>query len=209
MKAPTVDKNASFIETPNGIFTAAGNWFHTTVEALQAYAGPVLVHKTVAKLLHNAELWLRSPNTLVLWVSPFLLLQFGIAPTILAGVVLYFVFSIWGPLFLTETATPLLSILDHVLTQALFYIVGMSWFAMNSHYALMSTGLLIFILLRWGMIGSLFQPWVQKLRDRMYKVPYEDQILKTVIVHAAMKHKVSLPELDKMERLIMKQIHKK
>ncbi|MFK7844772.1 MAG: hypothetical protein AB8G77_05675 [Rhodothermales bacterium] len=209
MKAPTADKDASFIETPNGIFTAAGSWFHTTVEALKAYAGPVLTHKSIAQLLHFAELWLRSPKTLVLWMTPFLLWTLGIAPTLLCCVLVYFIFSIWGPAMITQTLTPVLNVLDNVLIQAVLYISGMSWFAMNGYFTLMIAGLVIFILMRWGLIAKVLNPWIMKIRQRLYKVPYEDQILKAVIVHAAMKHRVALPELDQMEMFILNRINKK
>lgn len=209
MKAPAADKNATFIETPGGVFTASGHWFHTNEETLKGYAGPVLERVPFQRLLEIAEIWLRSPATIVLWGTPALLWKLGVWPTLGIGLVLYFVLSLWTPVLINMTITPVLKVMDNVLAQALLYIVVMSWFAMNEQFWLMGAGLAVFILMRWGIVAKLFGQWLEKVRTRMYAVPFADQVLKSVIVRSAMKHRVSLPELDKIERFILNQIHKK
>lgn len=209
MKSPAADKNVSFIETPGGIFTAAGNWFHTTEAHLQDYAGPVLDKKPFASLIETAEIWLRSPATVVLWCTPFLLWKWGVWPTLVFDTGLYFILGLWAPVLTNLLVTPLLKILDNVLAQALLYILLMSWFAMNDQFMLMASGLMLFILVRWGIIAKIFGGFIDKLHSRMYNVPFSDQVLKSVIVRNAMKLGVSLPELDNMERSILNQLHKK
>ncbi len=209
MKPPAVDKNATFIEMPGGIFTASGNWFHTNEETLKGYAGPVLEREPFERLLGVAEIWLRSPSTIVLWSVPVLLWKLGVWPALGIGIVLYLLWSLWTPVLTNMTITPVLKIMDNVLAQALFYILGMSWFAMIEQFWLMGVGLVVFILVRWGIVAKVFGAVVEKARSRMYAVPFADQVLKSVIVHSAMKHRVSLPELDNMERFILNKIHKK
>ena len=62
-----------FVDTPEGIFTASGVWFRTREASLYAYAGPVFDHEPLPRLLTQAEVWLRSPQTLALWLLPLLL----------------------------------------------------------------------------------------------------------------------------------------
>ncbi len=194
---------------PGGIFTASGNWFHTNEETLTAYAGPVLERESFSRLIEIAEIWLRSPATLVLWLTPLLLWKLGIWPALAIGVVIYLLLSLWSPVVINMMITPLLKLMDNVLAQAILYIIGMSWFAMNDQFWLMGAGLVIFILMRWGIVAKILGGWVEKARNRMYAVPFADQVLKSVIVRAAMSHRVSLPELDNMERFILNQLHKK
>ncbi len=209
MKPPIADKSSPFIETPNGTFTAAGNWFHTTEEALMSYAEPVLAHRPFAQLLKDAEAWLRIPLTIVLWSTPLLLWRLGVTFTLVSCIVLYCVFSIWTPALVTQTLTPLLKVFDNVLMQALLYVVAMSWFAINGYFILLAVGLLVFVLTRWGIVSRLLGTIVQKMRSRLYKVPYPDQVLNSVIIRTAMKYHVSLPELERMERSILNRIHGK
>ncbi len=209
MKVPIADKDASFIETPNGIFTAAGHWFHTTIADLKHYADPVLAHRSIEWLLRMAERWLGSPKTLMLWSIPPLLWTLGVLPTLVIALAVYILFGLWAPVLTSLTVSPLLGLLDQVWAQGLFYIVGMSWFAMNDQFLLMGIGLVLFVLIRWGVVDQLMQPLLRKVHARMYAVPFEDQVLKSVIVRAAMKHRVSLPELDEMERFILNRLTRK
>lgn len=208
MKAPTADKVPPFVDTPRGIFTASGNWFNTSEAALREYAAGVLAHKDIPELLRAAELWLSAPRTLVLWLTPLLLWKFGVWATIGCGLVLFFVLSVWGPAFLVSSLTPLLKILDNVAAQAALYVGVMSWFAINGQFDLMATGLTIFILMRWGIIGRLLKPIIEKLWARIYAIPYADQMLKAVIIRTAMKHHVPIPELEEMERSILRRINR-
>ncbi|MEM8485643.1 MAG: hypothetical protein AAF564_08835 [Bacteroidota bacterium] len=209
MKVPIADKDASFIETPNGIFTAAGHWFHTTIADLKQYAEPVLAHRSIDWLLNMAARWLGSPKTLMLWSIPPLLWTLGVLPTLGIAVAVYLLFAIWGPVLTSLTVSPVLRLLDQVWAQGLFYVIGMSWFAINDQFLLMGIGLVLFIVIRWGLVDQLFKPLLDKVHARMYAVPYPDQVLKSVIVRAAMKHRVSLPELDEMERFILNRLTRK
>ncbi len=202
-------KEVPFIETPNGIFTAAGNWFHTTVDDLRDYAGSLLDRRSVASLIHDAELLLRSPVTIALWIAPPLLYYLGIPLTALICFACLLFLSTWGPMASKLGILPLLNILDKLPLQALFYIVILSWYAMNDLLALMAAGLVIFILLRWGLVSKVVQPIARSLHKRLYAVPYEDQILKAVVVRSAMSTGASLPELDEIERFILGRINRK
>jgi hypothetical protein len=55
---------ATFIETPKGIFTAAGNWFHTTAGKLNSYAPGLFEKHSIEKIINDAEVWIRSADSL-------------------------------------------------------------------------------------------------------------------------------------------------
>lgn len=209
MKASLADQKSTFIDTPKGIFTASGRWFRTTEEALADYAGPLVDREPIPRLLENAELWLRSPGTIILWTTPFLLWYLGPIQTTLINIFLFVLFALWGPVLASHLVLPLLRLLEHVLVQALLYVISMSYFAMQGHFDLLAYGLVLFILVRWGLIEKAFDVVLDPLRARLYKVPYPDQVLKAVVIRAAMSHRVPLPELDRIEAFILKQLRRK
>lgn len=209
MKASLADQKSTFIDTPKGIFTASGRWFRTTEEALADYAGPLIEREPIPRLLEHAEVWLRSPGTVILWVTPFLLWHLGLLQTTLINVFLFVLFALWGPVLASHLLVPLFRVLGHVLMQALFYVTAMSYFAIQGHFDSLTYGLVLFILVRWGLIEKAFNVVLDPLRGRLYNVPYADQVLKAVVVRAAMSHRVPLPELDRIEQFILKQLRRK
>lgn len=209
MKASLADQKPTFIDTPKGIFTASGLWFRTTEAALADYAGPLVDREPISRLLENAALWLRSPGTIILWATPFLLWYMGPLQTTLINLFLYVLFALWGPVLASHLVLPVMRVMAHVLTQALLYVLSMSFFAMQGHFDLLIYGLVLFILVRWGLVGQAFDKVLTPLRNRLYKVPYADQMLKAVVIRAAMSHRVSLPELDRIEHFILKQLRRK
>jgi hypothetical protein len=207
MKASLAENHSTYIDTPRGIFTAAGTWFHTTEDALKEYAGPLIERVPISRLIASAESWFRSPGVVIIWATPFLLWNTGLLLTTLADVFLFLLFALWGPLLANQWALPLLRILENVLAQAMLYVASMSFFALGGRFDLMAFGLVLFILVRWGLIEKAFNLSLDPMRKRLYQFPYADQVLKSVMVRAALKHRVSLPELDRMERFIMNNLH--
>lgn len=189
---------AYYVDTPAGLFTAAGIWFNTTEQALHAYAGPVLAREPLEGLLRRAEVWLRSPQTLALWALPLFLLQLPPAGAALAALAAYVGWALAGPGLVNRPLASVLRRLDSVLLQALFYVFMMSLLAAREAYPAVWVGLAGFILLRWGLVERLTRPVVTWLGRRLYPLPIADQVLRATIVRAALHHGASLPELDRM-----------
>src|SRR5690606_26205907 len=91
--------DATFVETPAGLFTAGGVWFHTSEASLRAYAKSVLQRVPLPELLAQAQVWLRSAQTLALWVLPFVLLAVPPLPAALGALVLYVAWRALSPAF--------------------------------------------------------------------------------------------------------------
>lgn len=195
-------ERATYVETPNGIFTAAGVWFHATEASLQAYAGPVLDRISLGRLISYAEVWLRSPETLALWSLPVLLAFLPPLPAALAALVVYLGWKVLGPSFTTLAGVAVLRILDVVWIQALYYVGALTWLAGGGLGAVVWTGLAGFIALRWGLVARLLDPLSQRLQAPLYEMPAPDQVLRGLIIRLALKHGLSLPMLDQMERQV-------
>ena len=201
--------DASFVDTPEGIFTASGVWFRTRAALLDTYAGAVFAREPLARLITQAEVWLRSPLTLTLWLLPLFLLILPPLPAALAALIVYIGWEILGPSFVSRSLARVLRLLDAVMLQALYYVTVLSIMAAQQQFTALWVGLGAFVLLRWGIVGKAVQPLTRRIRRTLYRMPVPDHVLRAFIVRAALKHGVSLPEFDRIEQEIIKNLNRK
>ncbi len=195
--------DANFVETPHGIFTASGTWFATTRDALETYAGDVLAHESIETLIQRAVVWIRSPESLAIWILPIAMLAMPPFSAVLATAASYIAWKTLGPSAVSRSLQRLFAVLDHVWLQGAYYVGVLSYFAAIGEYNAVWIGLLGFILVRWGILSRIVQPLVQRMQQKLYPLPVPDQVLRGFIVRTAMAYRVSLPELDQMERQIV------
>jgi hypothetical protein len=192
-----------FVELPHGFFTASGTWFHITRPALEEYAGDVLEAEGLGRLVGDAEHWLRSSATISLWL--FIASVFFVPgwQALLGSVVWFGGWSVLGPGFVNRPMTRLLRFLEPVPLQGLAYIGALSWLATGGRLAAVATGLVWFALVRWGLVARAVEPLVGRLQARLYGLAVPDQVLRAVIIRAALAHRLGVPQVDAMERRMM------
>ena len=199
----------TFVDTPKGIFTASGVWFRTREDSLYAYAGPVFDHEPLPRLLTQSEVWLRSAQALALWLLPVALFVLTPVQAALAVLVIYVGWESLGPSFVSRSVLRVFRVLDVVLVQALYYVLTLSVLAAQDQFAALGVGLGGFILLRWGLVRMATQPVVKRIWATLYAMPVPDQVLRSFIIRAALKYRVSLPELDRIEQEIIDNLKRK
>lgn len=198
--ARTKHPDAVYVDTPRGIFSAAGVWFAATEEALRSYAGAVLERRPLPELIGDATRWLRSPQTLTLWALPLLLAVLPPLAAALAALVVLVAWSCVGPAFVNRPTAALLKGLDKPLVQALYFLFVLSALAAQAEYAAVWTGLGGFILLRWGIAEWAVKPLVRPIQRSIYDLPVADQVLRAFILRVALQYGLSLPQLDAIEQ---------
>lgn len=197
-------EKTTYVDTPKGIFTAAGVWFRTTENEVEAFAGPVLQHMSLKRLLNYAEVWLRSPETLTLWLLPILLTVFSSLAAVLSALLFFVGWKYISPSISTLIALKVVHVFDSVYMQHPYYVVVLSILAWQQVYTAVWIGLAGFILIRWGLITKITEPLFNLLWKVMYVLPIPDQVLRSIILRVALKHHISLPQLDHMEEQITK-----
>lgn len=197
-RLPNAD--TAYVDTPYGIFTAEGVWFHIREEALSEYAAPILDDVSVGQLLLWAALWMRSPQIIVLWVLPVTLWLFPPLPAALFAFGLFVGWTVLGPSMVSEIAVRVVDKLDTVVVQGLYYVFVLSVLAAQEQYAALVIGLVGFMLLRWGLIERAVMPLLRPLLRTLYPLPLSDQVLRAFIVRIAMNRRRSLPVLDAMQQ---------
>lgn len=193
----------TFVDTPKGIFTASGVWFRASEESVRDYAGEVLEHEPLPRLVRHAEVWLRSPETLALWALPALLWLMPVGGGVLLVLAAYVGWSMLGPSLVNRPMLRVAVVLDHVAAQLVYYVVLLSALAISQQYAALVAGLLGFVLLRWGLIRRVTDRLLQAVWTRFYPLPVPDQVLRALIHRAALKYRVTLPEIDAMANDIL------
>jgi hypothetical protein len=196
-----------YVDTPYGLLTEGGRWYHVTEQDVQEYAGAVLDHVPLEQLLRWADTWMDSARTVVVWALP--LLFWGL-PALWAGgsaLVLFVAWALLSPALPSLLAVRVVSGLDHVLAQALYYVATMSAFAAAEMYGALGGGLLGFVLLRWGVVEWAFGYLVRPLHRSLYPLPVADQVLRGLIVRVALKHRLSLPHVDDITKDILDNLH--
>lgn len=195
--------HAHYVDTPYGIMTAAGYWYHVTEGDLRDYAGEVFEYVSLDRLLQWADVWVGSATTVVLWALPLLLWGLPDGWAVACGVALYAGWAAASPALPSLLAVRVVSALDHVLAQALYYVGAMSALAAAEQYTAVAIGLSGFVLLRWGVVRWVFEYGLQPLRRMMYPLPVADQVLRGLIVRVALKHRLSLPQVDAITQDIL------
>lgn len=197
------DKLPAYVDTPKGLFTASGVWFATTEAALKTYAAPVLERIGLARLLREASVWLRSPEVACLWAVPLFLWRLPPGAAALAALTLYVGWKALAPVLVFPRVVAVFAWLDRVGLQAAYYVLLLSYLALQGQLAAMTLGLVAFILLRWGVLDRLTRPLVRPLWRSLFRLPVSDQVLRALIVRYALRYGLVLSELDRMERALL------
>jgi hypothetical protein len=196
-----------YVDTPYGILTEGGRWYHVTEEEVQEYAGAVLDHVPLEQLLQWADTWVDSARTIVLWSLPLLLWGLPTGWALAGALGLFVGWALLSPSLPSLLAVRAVSILEHVLAQGLFYVLTMSAFAGAERYTAVGVGLVGFVLLRWGVLEWAAGYAIRPLRRVLYPLPVADQVLRGLIVRVALKYRLSVPQVDDITKDILDNLH--
>lgn len=199
-KLPAPDE--TFVETPQGIFTVSGVWFETTRAALLEFAGPVFRCESLESLIRRSEVWVRSPETLAVWMLPLAMLW--MAPALAAAAVLglFILWKIVSPSAVSRVAERIFAVLEAVWLQGVFYVGVLSYFAALEQYGAVVIGLIGFVLIRWQILTRITKPLLRRTFRSLYGLPVPDQILRAFVYRTAITNGIPMPEIDRMERRV-------
>ncbi|MFB6098632.1 MAG: hypothetical protein ABEK84_05890 [Salinibacter sp.] len=195
-----------YVDTPYGILTEGGRWYHVTKQGVEDYAGAVLDHVSLEQLLRWADTWVDSAKAITLWALPVLLWGVPVGWAAAGALLLFVGWALVSPALPSLLAVRVVSVLDHVLAQSLYYVFAMSAFAAAERVGAVAVGLCGFILLRWGVLEWAAGYVVRPLQRALYPLPVADQVLRGLIVRVALKHRLSLPQVDDITEDILENL---
>jgi hypothetical protein len=201
--SPDADAPPAYIDTPYGILTASGRWYHVTEADLREYAGQVFEHVSLETLLDWSDAWLQSARTLTLWALPVLLWLLPPLPAAASALGLYVGWKTFSPSVVHPVAVRLVRWLQPVVLQGLYYVLTLSLLAASGAQVATLVGLAAFLLFRFGAFRWAFRPALQPLERLLYPLPVPDQVLRGLIIRVALRHRLRLAQLDHMTREII------
>lgn len=196
-----------YVDTPYGIMTAGGRWYHVTEEDVRNYADEVLDHVPLEQLLQWADVWAESAETVVLWALPPMLWWLPLDWAVAGALLLYVGWALASPALPSLFAVRGVAALDHVLAQSVYYVVTLSAIAAAGLHAAVAAGLTGFVLLRWDVLRWASGYVLRPLRRRLYPLPVADQILRGLIIRVALKHRLSVPQVREITEDILDNWH--
>lgn len=206
MAHATTNAPPRYVDTPKGLFTASGQWFQTRESQLETFAGAVLDRRPLADLIEDADAVLAWPTTFTVWLLPLLALVmpwWGIVPV---GAAVLFAAHLLTPSMLTVPQIRLARWLRVAWAQGAYYVMMLSLLAQIGAWAAVGVLIAGFIALRWGWADNVILGAVRPMFKRLYPLPRPDQALRSVIVRYALKYRVPLPEIEAMERALLKKL---
>ena len=196
-------------DTPQGILTESGIWYRTTAALLNEYAAELFECEPLKIHLARSDTWVRSPQTLSLWILAFGILYSELWQLAFIVPGFFLVWQILSPSLVNRSLYPLLRVLDAVLLQAILYAGIMSMLAISGQYMAVATGLTGFICIRWGILTYAARPIVTRCWKAMYKLPAPDHILRAFLVRSALRNGITLTDFKDIEQGILRDVFKK
>ncbi len=188
----------TIMDTPYGMFTSNGFWFHVREDDVRDYASDVLKYVPLETLIAYAGRWMQSPQTLAIWLLPILIVLIGPIPAAACALGAYLGWKTFCPALVSWKAMGVMRVLNVVVLQGLFYVFALSYLAVQDNLIGVTVGLAGFVLLRWGLVRRATDPLVHWMWRGLYRMPVADQVLRAVILRAARAHGASLKQLDEM-----------
>lgn len=194
---------STYVNTPHGMVTTAGRWYHIPEAAAEEYAGAVLDHVSLDTLLRWADVWIESPRTVTLWMVPVLLWAMPNGWAVAGAVGGYLAWLLLSPAMPWIGAVRMVDRLSNVLLQGAYYGLVLSALAVAGHGGAVGIGLGAFVLLRWGVVDGAGRAVRQGLHRWLYPLPVTDQVLRALIVRAALTYRVSVPQVEALTNDIL------
>ena len=195
--------NQPYVETPRGLFVpSSGLQLGISEAQLRAAAPDVLEQVPLSQTIAQTEVWLRSAQTLALWLLPVFIVAIPFYPLSLSLAFLAWLgWEIYGGNWASAGRAKLFHWLEGFPVQFVAnlaaWLILLNWYRMTSQVGTLEgvlLGVVGFILLRFQIIGKLLGGWIESKRKARYNRPFADFVLIRLIREAAETRKLSFQE---------------
>lgn len=196
-----------YIDTPKGIFTNQGQWFHISEKQVNYLAEELLELYSFSNLITVAHTWISSTNQLTIILSMAIgYFTQNMVIAVLVGFLFHLFWNFNKSAFISRKATKALNIVTHDTIPVLCTVIVLSFFGMEQMYIELIIGLSWFIVLRFNLIS--------KLEDVLYikaypgKMMLNDHLLLFIIIKYSLAHGISSASIEEMEKRMHQAITK-
>ncbi len=204
MKRTQIEPGLHVVDTPTGLFSAAGFWYRTSFAAIDDLAPGLRAKIDLHQTVRDTELWIRSFESVGLWTLLISLPFLSAYPTALLATVLSLIWYFWRSAFIHPAATLFIKALTHdapVLIATLFVIsyVGNTGRTLDA-----ILGLAFFFVFRFGWLRMLIDKW----HDASRPLPMNDRILRMMLIRESMRHDIRVESVHSMQTELMMAVRK-
>lgn len=204
------------LELSDGITTSNGNWYHITKKGIENYVPGLLRHRSLERLIQEADAWVKSSDGFALLLF-FSLAFFGISSWLAAAISLafYFIWYFNTGFFVNVTSTPVAKLLakDGVIygVSAVF-LIGISFSKVMSvigisvEFSAIWYGLALFFLYKVGLLRLMIE-FIRKKFFGLPEVSKEDRVLNMLLIRYGMKYGILTGEINEMEKELVRIIN--
>lgn len=189
----------NYIESSLGIVTARGHWFHITSEDIDSIAPGIFEECSLDELVHAAETWVKSADSLSLLLYFVLAL---VIPPGYAGLLVLLFFTIWHTQKSALTTPHLTTLLKWINADATLIITAgifLSWWGITEEYVALGIGILYFFLFKLGLLRWGVDALYRKLNKG---ISLNDRLFKMIIIKYAISRGVTVPAIQNMNQKI-------
>lgn len=189
--------NNLFLETPLGIVTRTGDWFHITSDQIENFVPGLLDKRSLDQLVEEAVAWVRSADSLALTILLVLLLF--IHPVLAAVIAITFHFFWYRSksAFVTIYLGKILKLLNSDGYLLMTSLVIISAVGMNGQYIAAGIGLVFFFLMKLGLLKQLWDK-IDK-NNVTKKLSLNDRVFKMILVKYGLYYNIPPTEVQQME----------
>lgn len=197
-KRTQADTAPNFIDTPAGIFTTSGNWFHITTAGLHSYAPGLFENTSISELLSDAEIWIRSGDNLSILMFMVLIFTSPLAVAVSVPLIFLPVWHLNKSALASPSSAFLMRFLDKEFVVVLASVAALSLLGIHQHYEALTIGFVLFFLFKFG--------WYRKFIDALYekkssgKLTLNDRLLRMMVLKYAHAEGINVIEVEKMEK---------
>lgn len=206
MKNSGLSDHSDYVETPLGIFTAQGSWFYTNSEQIERFAPGLLRKISLNELVAHAGTWVRSSDSVAIWV---LVIGLQLLPGYVAAVASVLALLVWHLVksaLISKASTVLLKIFTWEPLVVLAAVASISYAGIAQNYPGVGYGLLFFILFRFGWIRRAFDSFYERYSGN---ISLNDRVMKMLIVKNAMQFSIPVSQVAAMEEHIKSLMRKR
>lgn len=194
MKRVTIEPGLHTIDTPNGIFTASGHWFRTRTSHIEALVPGLAAIEPLDGIVKQAEQWIRSTESLSLWLFLALLTFTGVHVAAVASIVFYLFWYFQRSGFASPALGGFVRAATADLPILLAAVAVVSWVGNAGRTADALIGLGWVFVFRFGWLRMLLDRW----HDASRPLPMNDRILRMLLLRHAIRNGITPPILSSM-----------
>jgi len=188
---------SDYVETPAGIFTKNGNWYFMTSELIRKLSPEVLTHKSLDEIVKDSETWVRSSDSVAVWVFILLIHLIPVSLAFFTAIGVLYLWHMGKSALISKPLTLLIQFLSNESVVLIVAVASISYLGVSELYSDLFLSLLFFLVFRFG--------WLRKLFDKFYQsksasMTLNDRVMKMVVVKTAISKRLEVPGLRAMEQ---------